>query len=293
MPRHSMNLSWDEVLAPYQTIFFDAYGVLLDDTGPFPEAIELLRKLKKTGKALYLLSNGAARTREQVVRDNQAAGLPFALEETFTSGWLLQNILIQPEWSGAKVFVFGSKDPKGLLGNASVELVADPEGPFDTFVLANQIENLLPVLSLCVTTMIRRLQQGQQVRLLLPNPDTLFPKNTGTFGLTAGALAPLVEAAIHSACYGLRDLPRFVCLGKPEAPLYEAALAHSGRGKTVMIGDQLATDIKGACHVGIDSVLVQSGIFRGDETFAWPHDAKPHYLATRFGGRDACVKTIG
>ena len=293
MPQlHNMNLTWEEVLAPYDTIFFDAYGVLLDANGPYSEALDLLLTLRKQGKGLVLLSNGAARTREQVVRDNLSIGLPFSLEETFTSGWLLQNLVKQAEWQGANIFVLGSKDPLGLLGKGTFTLVSDPDEDFDTFVLANQVDGIFSILNRCVTTMIRRLQAGQTVRLILPNPDTLFPTKARSLGLTAGALAPMVEAAIHSACYGLAKLPRFLQLGKPEPALFEAALLNRDPAKTIMIGDQLVTDIKGACRIGIDSVLVQTGVFSGHSTYPWPPDAKPTFLANRFGGSDACITPI-
>src|SRR5262249_43942286 len=49
--------------------------------------------------------------------------------------------------------------------------------------------------------------------------------------------------------------------GKPYAPIYEATAALCGAepGKAIMVGDNLATDIAGACRMGLSSLLVQNG----------------------------------
>ena len=49
-------------------------------------------------------------------------------------------------------------------------------------------------------------------------------------------------------------------LGKPYNPIFEEAFHRVKHKKMVMIGDQLETDIKGAVHFGIDSVLIGTGI---------------------------------
>ena len=99
------------------------------------------------------------------------------------------------------------------------------------------------------------------MRFILPNPDIVYPSDTGAFSFTAGGLAALFEAVI-----ALRDPEgryRFEPLGKPHAPMFETALerlGHPDRRRVVMIGDQLVTDVLGASHAGIDSVLIETGV---------------------------------
>jgi ribonucleotide monophosphatase NagD (HAD superfamily) len=75
---------------------------------------------------------------------------------------------------------------------------------------------------------------------------------------------------------------RFVPLGKPYALMFEAAIRRipgQDRRRIVMIGDQLGTDIMGAVRVGIDSVLVLTGIGRLSD-FA-TSDIRPTYTLER------------
>jgi ribonucleotide monophosphatase NagD (HAD superfamily) len=102
-----------------------------------------------------------------------------------------------------------------------------------------------------VTVLLRRLGRGQRTHLVLPNPDLVFPSGPDAFGITAGAIAVTLEAVMR-----LRDPGghhRFVPLGKPHPPMFEAALRRFptiDRRRLVMIGDQLGTDILGAQRAG-------------------------------------------
>jgi haloacid dehalogenase superfamily, subfamily IA, variant 1 with third motif having Dx(3-4)D or Dx(3-4)E len=51
-------------------------------------------------------------------------------------------------------------------------------------------------------------------------------------------------------------------VGKPNAPIFRAALDRAGGGRPLVIGDRLATDIEGARRLGWDSLLVLTGITR-------------------------------
>jgi len=111
--------------------------------------------------------------------------------------------------------------------------------------------------------LLRRLGRGERTHLVLPNPDLVFPSGPDAFGITAGAIAVTLESVMR-----LRDPAgdhRFVPLGKPHPPMFEAAVRRFpglDRRRLVMIGDQLGTDILGAHRAGIDTVLVESGVAR-------------------------------
>jgi ribonucleotide monophosphatase NagD (HAD superfamily) len=135
---------------------------------------------------------------------------------------------------------------------ATVVICADDDGyPFLETV--NDVTSVL----------LRRLARGLRTHLVLPNPDLVFPRRDDSFGITAGAIAAMLETVMR-----LRDphgTHRFVPLGKPHPPMFEAAVARFpgvDRRRFVMIGDQLGTDILGANRAGLDSVLVESGVAR-------------------------------
>ncbi|WP_201244144.1 HAD-IA family hydrolase [Halochromatium salexigens] len=89
-------------------------------------------------------------------------------------------------------------------------------------------------------------------------PDLVYPVAPGRIGLTAGALAAMLEAIIRERWpdQGIG----FVRLGKPAPALFKIARRQLGVTRLVMLGDQLATDIAGARAAGIDAVLVGTGL---------------------------------
>jgi ribonucleotide monophosphatase NagD (HAD superfamily) len=52
----------------------------------------------------------------------------------------------------------------------------------------------------------------------------------------------------------------FEPLGKPHRPIFDAACARLATRNVVMVGDQLATDIRGANDAGLVSALVRTGV---------------------------------
>jgi ribonucleotide monophosphatase NagD (HAD superfamily) len=117
----------------------------------------------------------------------------------------------------------------------------------------------LPGIELALTGVVRMVEAGRPPRLLLPNPDLVYPKGGGELGFTAGAIALLIEAALARRFPGQRLA--FERLGKPEPHLFDEAARRLGSTKLVMIGDQLETDIAGAHAAGIDSALL-AGVSR-------------------------------
>ena len=89
-------------------------------------------------------------------------------------------------------------------------------------------------------------------RFVATNPDKSGPTEEG-IAPANGAMAALMEAAS-----GVR--PFFV--GKPNPLMMRTALNHLGvhSEQTVMIGDNMETDIIGGLQAGLETVLVLSGV---------------------------------
>jgi 4-nitrophenyl phosphatase len=80
----------------------------------------------------------------------------------------------------------------------------------------------------------------------IPVPEGLAPG--------AGSLVAALRAAT--------DREPTVTIGKPGAPMFEAALRLLGTSpdRTLMIGDRLNTDIEGAARLGFKTALVLTGV---------------------------------
>jgi hypothetical protein len=67
--------------------------------------------------------------------------------------------------------------------------------------------------------------------------------------------------------------------GKPQVPLMEQSIDRTNAKRPLVIGDRLDTDIHGANNVGIDSLLVLSGVTTIEEILQAPIELRPTYLA--------------
>lgn len=258
----SETLTLDALIARYDALLLDAYGVLVTLDGPLPGAVALIDRLNRLGKPYWLLSNTAARLPEHAAARYRGFGLDLAAGRILTSGMLLAQHFRACGLVGCASLVLGPEDSRVYVERAGGRPVA-PGEDFEAVVLADQAGfPLLKTLDWLISALFARIESGARVPLILPNPDLIYPTRQG-YGLTAGSLAVLLEAVLARRFPGHADL-RFVPLGKPQPGLFELAAQRAGSRNLVMLGDQLETDILGAARYGIDSVLVMSGVSRGE-----------------------------
>jgi hypothetical protein len=70
-----------------------------------------------------------------------------------------------------------------------------------------------------------------------------------------------------------------VVAGKPQIPLMQQSIERTHAKRPLVVGDRLDTDIHGANNVGIDSLLVLSGVTTIAEILQAPTELRPTYLA--------------
>ncbi|MBI3772016.1 MAG: HAD hydrolase-like protein [Gammaproteobacteria bacterium] len=264
-------ISLEQLIARYDTLLFDAYGVLIHNSGALPGASELINRLNRIGKPYLILTNDASRLATTASARYQRYGLAIPPERILSAGSLLTDHFQYHHLTGKRCLVLGPEDSRQLVANAGGQVVT-AEDDFEVLVVADEMGYpLLETIDAALSTLCRRLDQNLPLHLILPNPDLIYPKASG-FGITAGSIAMILEAALQLRYPGLNDL-HFIRLGKPHAAIFLAAQARSP-GKLVMIGDQLETDIRGAQGCGIASVLVCSGITPRTSPFT----SRPDYV---------------
>ncbi len=256
-----------ELIARYDVFFLDIYGVLVRSDGVLPGAAGFLDRIRDAGKTAILLSNDASRSIASSWRRYSGYGLRIDPDQIITSGLLLKPHFARHNLAGAPTIVLGSADSAAYVRDAGgIPVAADDETARVLVCADDDGFPFLETLNDVVTTLFRRLEAGHHTDLLLPNPDLIYPASDRRFGITAGAMAAMLETILKLREGG--DAMRFVPLGKPHPPIFEAGFARSptkDKTRMVMIGDQIVTDVRGATDFGIDSVFLQSGVGRPDD----------------------------
>ena len=263
-----------ELIARYPVILFDSFGVLASSNAVLPGAVELIANLNTIAKTYFVLTNDASALPESRSENYAKLALNIKPEQIITSGGLLSRYFADEHLQGLRCVILGPEDSVRYVQIAGGEVV--PIGAdFDAVVIGDQSGfPFLETMDQVMTDLFRKTDNGENVRLILPNPDLIYPDGDG-FGFASASIAMLLESALKLR-YPERDDLHFIRLGKPHEAIFAEALRRSGTRDMVMIGDQLETDIKGANDFGLDSVLVGTGIAALDLSWA-PESMRPTY----------------
>jgi HAD superfamily hydrolase (TIGR01459 family) len=246
----------DELLARYEALLLDAYGVLVNSAGALPGAPELIARLNAGGRRYLVLTNDASKLPETGAARYRRFGLALEAERIVTSGGLLTGYFATHDLRGAATAVLGGADTIQYAEAAGGRIVPADER-FTVLVLEE-----LPspdAGDAALTTLYRQIDAGARVHLVVPNPDLVYPSGADAFGFASGAIALMFEAALRVRYPDRPDLT-FARLGKPYPAMFEEALRRTGTRNMVMVGDQLETDIRGARAFGLDAALLEGGV---------------------------------
>lgn len=268
-------------------LLVDLWGVVHDGGALFPGVPETLTALAARGTRILFLSN-TSRLEESAVGHLVAMGLPrAAFVGVVTSGDVTRAALDrrEPAIFGSlparpRVLHLGDLGYVSWLPDTGLDLV-DDDVVAELIVSsgAAEDEGTLAALTARIAPLARR-----GVPLVCTNPDRFIPSTRGN------RIGPGAVARAYAELGGTSFL-----FGKPHAAIYEAALVRLGcpRARVVAVGDMLETDIAGARAAGIASVLVTSGVHRGELGDA-PTDAALEALFAREGVEpDAVLTRLG
>ena len=252
-----------ELLDSHEAVLLDAYGVLVDGFGVLDGARELLKALSERAIPHLVVTNDASRLPSTMAKRFADLGLPIPESRIVSSGGLIAPHMAALGLASARCVVLGPEDSKQMVRSGGGEVVPPvANAEVDAVFICDEAGYpFVETLDNLISQLFSVIERGKVPRLILPNPDLLYPKRSGEFGIAAGSIAALVESALLHRFPNEPTL-RFERLGKPYAPIFEHALRVVGTRNTVMVGDQLVTDIKGANDVGITSALVTSGLTR-------------------------------
>lgn len=237
----------------YDAFILDLWGVLHDGVRPYPGVVDALRRLKRTGKHLVVLSN-APRRAAPVARRMQEIGIAADLYDVLHSSgeetWRLLKERTDPTFArlGRRFFPLMPERDRGLVDGLDLDMAPTPAAA--EFVLATGLDDAGETVADYEPSLSAAARLGRP--MVCANPDLEVVRD-GVRELCAGALAQRYEALDGPVHY----------VGKPHAAVYRRCferLAGIAPARILAVGDSLRTDVAGARGVGIDSLLVTGGI---------------------------------
>ena len=227
----------------YDSLLFDLDGVLFRGDEAVPGARETLQALRARGFRLVFLTNNSSRTPEQVAGKLGGFGIRADPAEVVTSAQATAELLAAR--GGGSVFAIGGDGVVQALTGQGLRLVNGDEPEADVVVVG--IDEGFTYAKLRTACVLIRGGAG----FVATNADVTYPAPGGIVWPGAGSLVAAVAAATGREAE---------VVGKPFAPLFEAALRRAGGVRPLVVGDRLDTDIEGANRLGWDSLLVLSGV---------------------------------
>jgi len=226
---------------------------------PIPGAAEAVERLRRDGYPLRFLTNNTTRARRQLVEELRGIGLGLEEDEVETTPRAAALLL-----AGLRVFPLTMAAVREDLAGR-VELV-DERAEVVLVGGADETEETAEVFS-------------------WPNLNRAFAELRAGARLVAlhrnrwwqTARGPLVDAGAVVAGLEYAAGARAEVVGKPSAAYFEAALRTLGArpDETVMVGDDVESDVGGAKALRMRAVLVRTGKFREEALrhAEWPPDA--------------------
>jgi HAD superfamily hydrolase (TIGR01459 family) len=259
-------------LAPtYKGILCDVWGVLHNGVSAFEEAHKALRTFREEAGGKVVLITNAPRPAKQVGEMLAGLGVPDGTyDDIVTSGDVTRDVLVA---QGTKTLLhIGPNRDQPLYHGLEATFTmndAEAEGISCTGLENDEVET--------PDDYRERLQKlaDRGLPMICANPDIVVERGDRLIWC-AGALARLYE-----------DLGGEVSiLGKPHAPIYDAAMQRLAKlaGEEVAkedvlaIGDGLPTDIRGAVSQDLDVLFITAGIHASD---FGPSDAPDEHLIRR------------
>lgn len=273
-------ITFPELCTQHQAILFDAYGVLVDAAGARPGASQAIAALTRANQPFLVVTNDASRSARSAASRLTRLGIRVQPEHILSSGMMIAPALREMENALLRVVVVGPADSAEYAREAGVDVVAPSvDDPADVVVLADEGGfNTLALMNDVLSMIIAAVRGGKRPRVLVANPDLIYPAGANSYGFTAGALALMLE---HSLKLVLGDrTPEFEALGKPSPRIFREALRRVGLSDAVMIGDQLHTDIAGAHSVNMACALLLGGVSGAAADGEWGEWTPTYLLRT-------------
>ena len=249
--------------ASHDALLVDLDGTVYTGSEPVDGAVEALEAARARGVTISYVTNNASRSPATVLEQLSGLGLTLTEDDVVTSAQAAAALLEGHCEPGDAVLVLGTEalaDEVRAVGlrpvrAASDEPVAVVQGLSKEIGWAELAEAAIAL--------------AAGARWVACNVDPTLPSERG-FLPGNGALV----AALRTASDREPEVA-----GKPASPLLAQAVRRASSRQPLVIGDRLDTDIAGAHAIGVESLLVLTGVSTAAQALDAAAGERPTFLA--------------
>ena len=242
----------EDLAGQFDAFFIDQFGVIMDASGPYPFAVDAIKRLSEYNKPIILLSNSGKRASNNCERLERLGFELSLFTAVITSGevayWTFKNKFEHNVTIKPKIYLISRDADTSPINGLSCE-IAKNTAEADYLIIAGSESDRKP---LKYYTSLLEPMANKGLPAFCTNPDLVMLTPNGTsFG--AGLIAKEYEKMGGSVTW----------FGKPHPLIYEFALnkvPNIEPQKVLCIGDSLEHDIRGGFDANCSSALVKTGI---------------------------------
>ena len=229
------------MLSYFKTFIIDLDGTVWRWKELAPGAKSFLEALRKMGKQVLFVTNNTLLSTEELAERLRGFGVKVGKNEIVSSGLVIREFLTM---NGGKVLVVGEGLKRELEGNVDIK----ERPPVDYVAIGHDLKFDYEKMKL----VLKAVKKG--ARLLAAAKGRIFCVGRELWPGT-GAIVKAIEFASGKEA---------LLLGKPSDYMAELVelFVQSPRKETVVIGDELDSDIELARKCGYFSILIKTGVDR-------------------------------
>ena len=230
---------------PHFDFFIDIDGVLYDGNLPIEGGLETIRFIRSIGGRILLVTNTTRMSVRRVEEQLATFGYDIPGEEIFSVSQATLDYVTR-HYGKARCFLITDDSVEDMFRQAGHTVIQDAS-PRDVDVVVIGVSKWPDFGQLDAAWHL--IEGGAEA--IAMHRDPTFPD---------GGIMRLGLGGIVAALESVTDIP-ITTIGKPNAGFFQLALAKSGFDPehTIMVGDSLEADIRGARSVGLKTLFVRSG----------------------------------
>lgn len=247
----------------YDALLFDLDGVVYVGPSGVPGAAEGIEAARRQGLRCIYVTNNASRTPDEVAAHLRELGITLDDGDVITSSMAGASLVAERVRSG-KVLSVGGRGVSVALAERGFEPVRE----FTDDVVA-VLQGYGPDIGwrdLAEATFAVRAGVpwiATNLDFTFPTPKGVAPGNGSMVALVANVVGREPDAAA----------------GKPEPALLQEAIRRTGAQRPLMVGDRLDTDIAAGSRLGMDTLLVLTGVCDEASGRSATGEERPTYIA--------------